>query len=210
MTDENENETETRPNADPRFVEWSRRIRASDQNALAELFRACCGDLRRYVRSFGIDGPTADDLVQESFVRLWDRRRSIDTKRSLRAYLFVTIKNLAINADRRIRTRRRVHASLADAAGASAETPAEASAREANPDDMADADLLQSHLNAWIHDLPERRREAFVLSRYGGLSLNEIAAVMNISAKTVEQHITHALKELRRRLHELDPDLLNP
>lgn len=191
----------TRPsptNAEEQFQEWNRRIRASDQRALAALFRACCGDLRQYARSLGVDGATADDFVQEGFIRLWNRRRTLDPTRSLRAYLFVTIRNLAINDDRRIRTRRRIHESVA--------APADVT----TPDDLADAELLQSRLHDWIHDLPERRREAFVLSRYAGLSLNEIAAVMNISSKTVEQHITQSLKDLRRRLSELDSTLLSP
>ncbi len=186
------------PDPDARFAEWSGRIRDSDQTALAALFRACFGDLRRYARSFGADESTADDLVQESFIRLWNRRKSVDPARSVRAYLCVTIRNLALNDERRIRTRERIHSGMTPPVNAP------------TPDLMADAHLLQSRLQDWIRDLPERRREAFVLSRFAGLSLHEIAAVMNVSAKTVEQHITHSLKELRRRLHELDPDLLKP
>lgn len=183
---------------DTRAQEWARGIRNSDASALTALFRATYDDLRRYAASFGADASASDDLVQETFIRMWDRRQSIDPERSPRAYLFVTIRNLTLNESRRIRARERMHVNIAGRS----DPP--------QPDDLAGAHDLQSRLRVWIQELPERRREAFVLSRFAGLSLHEIGSVMNVSAKTVENHITQALKDLRRRIHEFDPGLLKP
>ena len=58
----------------------------------------------------------------------------------------------------------------------------------------------------WIDELPPRRREAFRLSRFDGLSHDEIARVMALTPKTVNNHIVLALQTLRERLAHFDPD----
>ena len=66
---------------------------------------------------------------------------------------------------------------------------------------------LRHLLATWIAALPPRQREAFCLSRYEGLSHDEIAAVMDLAPKTVNNHIVLALQTLRQRLHRHDADL---
>lgn len=60
----------------------------------------------------------------------------------------------------------------------------------------------------WIYDLPERQREAFLLSREQDLSHEEIAEVMDVSPNTVNNHIVKAMRALRDRLKDFRPDLL--
>jgi len=67
-------------------------------------------------------------------------------------------------------------------------------------DERLDADRLQAQLDVWISEMPERRREAFMLSRYERLSHEEIAALMDLAPKTVNNHIVLALQHLRKRL----------
>jgi RNA polymerase sigma-70 factor (ECF subfamily) len=61
-----------------------------------------------------------------------------------------------------------------------------------------DADRLEADLRAWIKELPDRQREALTLSRFENLSHEAIAEVMDISPRTVNNHIVQALKKLRR------------
>src|SRR5690606_17488812 len=67
-----------------------------------------------------------------------------------------------------------------------------------------DVDLLARHLDQWVAEMPERRREAFLLSRMQGLSHEEIATVMDLTPRTVNTHIVLALKYLRQRLQTLE------
>jgi RNA polymerase sigma-70 factor, ECF subfamily len=66
-------------------------------------------------------------------------------------------------------------------------------------DQQKSADQLESKFMTWIDELSDRRKEAFELSRFEGLNHDEIADVMNLSAKTVNNHIVDALSHLRKR-----------
>jgi len=76
------------------------------------------------------------------------------------------------------------------------------------PDEAVEAKDLDAHLTQWIEDLPDRQREALSLSRFEGLSHDAIADVMDISPRTVNNHIVRALRSLRDRLRAYQPDLL--
>ena len=177
---------------------WSRKIRASDRSAFSDLFCALYPDLLWYAQGLTGDDEAAEDIVQEAFVRLWDRRASIQPDRSVRAFLYVTVRRLAFNDERNARTRKTLLAMI-DEPG-----------QPPSPDEAVSTRLMGQRLRAWIDELPDRRREAFELSRFCGLSYQEVAGIMGLSVYTVEKHITNALKHLRQRLVDYDPDLLRP
>jgi RNA polymerase sigma-70 factor (ECF subfamily) len=79
-----------------------------------------------------------------------------------------------------------------------------------DPEALAGTALIGEKIGGWIQELPERRREAFELSRFHGLRHDEIAAVMGVATKTVENHILLALRFLRDKLNAFDPQLLQP
>ena len=64
---------------------------------------------------------------------------------------------------------------------------------------------LEQLLLDWIEEMPDRRREAFCLSRFDGLSHEEIAEAMDLAPKTVNNHIVLALQYLRKRLNGHEP-----
>ena len=188
------------PDADD-FSEWCRRLRASDRAAYAAVFEALYEPLFRYVRSLTTDRAVARDLTQDVFVRLWDARESLDPSQSLKAYLYRTARNLAYNHHRNAETRSEKEDDIRRDANVqpSAPTP---------PDAAAEGEWLEEHLRSWIADLPTRQREALVLSRFEGLSHDQIAEVMDISPRTVNNHIVRALKRLRDHVDDYEPDLL--
>lgn len=177
---------------------WSRQLKVSDKSAFSALFRALYPDLRWYARGLTGDDEAAEDIVQEAFIRLWDKRAAIEPERSVRAFLYVAVRRRAFNEDRNTRTRRTLLAMMDEP-----EKPT-------SPDEAIDTRLVGQRIRGWIDELPGRRREAFELSRFCGLSYQEIARVMGLSVHTVEKHITNALRHLRQRLGEYDPDLLQP
>jgi RNA polymerase sigma-70 factor (ECF subfamily) len=183
------------------FEEWCRRLKASDRAAYAELFEAMYGPLFRYVRSITTAPDAARDVTQDVFVRLWDVRESLSADQSLEAYLYRMARNRAYNHERNRRTRTEKQDDVRD------QTPAQP-APPPRPDAQAQADRLEDRLWRWIGELTERQREALVLSRFDGLSHDEVGDVMGISPRTVNNHIVRALKHLRERIDAHEPDLL--
>ena len=91
--------------------------------------------------------------MQDAFIKLWEHRAALDPEQSVRAYLYTIVRNTALN---RIAQQKRRREHLQDLA-----SPAPA----ADTADALDARELQTHIRAWIDELPPRRREAFRLSR---------------------------------------------
>jgi len=185
---------------DEQFTAWSRGLRDSDRQAYTRVFEATYDALYRYAWYFTHDEETTYDVLQDVFLKLWQVRERIDPARSLKALLYQMVRNTALN---HIRHARR-HA--ADALDEMVIEPASSSPSESSFDVQA----LDDHIRGWIDELPTRRREAFLLSRYQGLSHAEIADVMNLAPKTVNNHIVLALQHLRTRLLAHQPDLVTP
>lgn len=179
------------------YASWCRRLAASDPRAFEELFRATHGALVRYATTFTRDAASARDLVQDAYVRIWERRTALDPRRSLKALLYRTVRNLALNRVRDRQTRRDL---LTDYEPDVYHEP--------TPDAHAEGRELRRHLEAWIADLPERQREALTLSRFDGLSHDEIADVMEVSPRTVNNHLVKALKYLRDCTAAYEPSLI--
>jgi RNA polymerase sigma-70 factor (ECF subfamily) len=188
---------DTRP-----FDEWCRRLKASDRTAYAELFEEMYEPLFRYVRSITKSPDAARDVTQDVFIRLWEVRDSLTPEQSLEAYLYRIARNRAYNHERNQRTRTEKEETVRD------RTPAQP-APPTRPDTQTDAQQLEDRLWRWIGELTERQREALVLSRFDGLSHDEVADVMDISPRTVNNHIVRALKHLRGRLNDYEPNLLD-
>lgn len=172
-------------------------IRAGDETAFRQLFDLLYGPLLGFARSIVRDEAVAEDVVQEAFVRLWDRRERLDEEIPLRAWLFRTVRNLALNFRRDTTTRERL---LDDPAAAdSAAVPRAMSA----PDAATEGSDLQGRVSVLVAELPPRQREALLLSRVEGLSHAEVAAAMGCAPRTVNNHLVAALGTLRKRLAEV-------
>ncbi len=172
---------------------WFQRVVRSDESAFESLFRALHPVLLDFADRMLGDRAAARDLVQEAFVRFWEHRERHDPSGSPKALLFRTVRNLALNQIRDLRRREEL---------LSGEAPME-NPTAPSPDDLLDRQELGDRLREWIDGLPERQREALVLSRFEGLSHEEIAEVMEVSPRTVNNHLVRALRSLRERMSEL-------
>lgn len=181
--------------------EYCRRLNASDRQAFGDLFRLLREELIRYVRRIVKDDALAHDLIQDVFLSLWGLRESLDPERSLKAYIYQMAKNRAIRHLRDERIHDEKHKIIKDQS--QDHTPAHAS-----PDANVDAGSLSAKLKNWINELPDRQKEAIMLSRFQGLSHKEIADIMAISPRTVNNHIMRALGHLQSRIEAFEPTLL--
>ncbi len=182
--------------SDP-FSDLAAGLRDADPRALEALFRTLHPALVRYATTL-VDGESAEDLVQEAFVRLWEGRASVDPTRSVKALLFRSVRNLALNRVRDQSNRR----SLLDARAV------ELRPRASDPESEVVGRDLARRLHGWIDALPQRQREALNLSRFEGLSHGEVAEVMGLSARTVNNHLVRALRTIRERIESYEPSLL--
>ena len=185
---------------DEQFRTWSHGLRRSDRQAYTQVFQTTYDPLYRYAWYFTHDAEAAYDVLQDVFMKLWQVRDRIDPAKSLKALLYQMVRNTALNHVRHAKR----HA--ADALDEVAVEPASMP----RPEEAFDVDVLETHVRRWIDELPERRREAFMLSRYQGLSHVEIANIMDLAPKTVNNHIVLALQHLRSRLLAHQSDLIAP
>lgn len=174
-------------------------IKASSERALEVVFRRLRQPLLRYAASIVRSAAAADDIVQDVFSDLWDMRRELDTSRSLEALLYRMCRNRAYTVRRNASTRERKHDEIRITSNASL-TPNMAAA--------LDSTELDGRLRVWIDELPERQREALLLCRLQDLSHREVADVMGVSPRTVNNHIIRALDTLKARIRTLEPNLL--
>ena len=180
------------------FAVWSSRIAGSDRKAYTELFEATSGPLFRYALRLVHSEEIAEDLVQDAFLRIWQKRSELDPNRSLRAFLYTVVRNLALSHDRVLKNRKSLLAQM--------EHPVSPS----SPEETVNTKWLGIRIRQWINELPDRRKEAFQLSRFDGLSYEEIANIMGVSIKTVDNHVWKALSHLKSRLETHDRELLIP
>lgn len=178
----------------------ARRLVAGDVRAFAQLLESNWGPLVAYAaRMLGVQD-TADDVVQEAFIRVWENRARVTPARSLRGYLYRLTRNLVIDELRRARIRTDRACMLGGEVASSPPTPAE----------VTEADELGVAAARAIEDLAERRREVFVLAHIHDLSYKQIAEILGITPRTVANHMTLALRELRAALHPYIDRRLGP
>ena len=171
------------------FRRWSLGLQRSDHEAYAALFKATYDALFRYAWTFTRNEEAAYDVLQDVYLKLWQVRTRVDPARSLRALLYRMVRNYALNQQRGARRHRLdpLEAALYEPASETFESALYA--RD-----------LGRQIRVWVDEMPERRREAFTLSRYEGLTHDEIARVMGLTPKTVNNHVVLALQHLRARL----------
>ncbi len=174
--------------------ELVQRIRAGDEAAFEAMFRSTYDALYASVYRIVQSAAVAEELVQDLFVAIWaDRARwdPGDTVDRVRAYLFVAARRRALNAVRREAVEQRwvEHAGRA---------PGELAAESA--DVVVERSERVRAVRAAVARLPERGRAVLLLQWRRGLTYPEIAECLGISVKTVEVHVSRALKVLRRSL----------
>lgn len=174
-------------------TELARRIRKGDRQAFRHFFERYYAFLLHYLERMGVNSAVAEDLVQQAFLIIWERRAQIDPNRSLRAFLFRIGHNRALN---HFRDTRRL--------SQEGELP-EMADPSPGADRQVEATLLQARLREAIACLPERRRAVFELCFLQGLTYREAAEVLDISPKTVENQMTQALRQLRTALADFQP-----
>ncbi|RIJ49917.1 RNA polymerase sigma-70 factor [Maribellus luteus] len=166
------------------------RMQQGDTTAFELLFKYYYPGLVVFASNIVINKDEAEELVQDFFVRLWENRHSLKSDNPLKNYLFTSVKNRSINFLKSVQVKKNVIEEL--------KRQMESEMRY-NPDIYTDTELQQK-LKLAFTKLPPRTAEIFTLSRFKGLSNDEIALSLELSKRTVETQISNALKILRKEL----------
>ncbi len=166
------------------------RLREGEASALDELFRRYYTDLCRVALRIVNNEQEAEEIIQELFVSIWEKRESQrDDLGSPEAYLRRAARNRSLNY---LRDRKRIPVD-------DVEVPITIAAAE-HADDALEQGELRDKIHGAIDALPERCRLVFVMSKIEDMSHKEIAGALDISPKTVENQMTRAYRYLRQWL----------
>lgn len=149
---------------------------------------------------------TSKEVIQDVFLQLWDNRKKLAKNTSLNAYLFTLTRNRCIDLIRRERLILQFRTDRKDEYIRLTEN------NYALNDPILDnifAFELELEINRVIEKLPDQCKKVFLLSRKTGLKNKEISLTLEISEKTVESHITKALKSIRSTLLKKFPGSIN-
>jgi RNA polymerase sigma-70 factor (ECF subfamily) len=169
-----------------------------NEAAFEQVFKSNFKNLHAYACVMLKDEAAAEEMVQNVFLKLWERTESISISGSVTAYLYRAVYNESLNYLKhlKIRSQHRLYVSH----------------RMNSPSDTASRKVqlreLEDRIQIALNELPEQCRTIFQMSRFDELKYREIASHLNISIKTVENQMGKALKILRTKLVEFLPVLI--
>ena len=172
------------------------RISLGDVKVFEELFNTYYLVLCSYATKIVGDIDQSKDIVQNVFVAVYDKRRTLAINTSVKSYLFRAVHNACLNHLKRISVYDEHHSYLAS-------LQLESDSHNA----MIQAEL-ENQIWSEIQKLPEQCQKIFTMNRFEGRKNKEIAETLGISIRTVETQISKALKILRKNLNHLMPTLL--
>jgi RNA polymerase sigma-70 factor (ECF subfamily) len=172
------------------------RIRLGDEAAFEALFRTYYQPLYAFALRYVAAHGEAEEIAQDVLSAVWAARDTWEIRESVRAYLFAAVRHRSLNVLRR----RRVHDSVVALHGPEPVTVPGMGRPAPTPDAALDQTEAVAALRAAIAALPRRRREVLALRWDEGMSHAEIACVMGITVRGVEQLHARALRALRSLL----------
>ncbi|RAI91516.1 RNA polymerase sigma-70 factor [Algoriphagus yeomjeoni] len=172
-----------------------------DEQSFEGVFKSYFKALHAYALAIIKDSEEAEEVVQSVFLKLWEKRETIEINSSLKAYLYRAVYHDSLNHIKHQQVKRKHwdHAHYEMTQGKPEEIGEQIKGQE---------NELYERFQLAMEKLPEKCRMVFNLSRFEELKYQQIADRLEISIKTVEAHMGKALKTLRVELAEFLPLLL--
>ena len=170
------------------------KVKDSNMDAFRILFERYQPVVFRYVVFYIRQADIAHDIVQETFINVWNHRSSLKPHLSFLAYVLRISGNLLRDYVKHVKVRERLEDAL----------PYSSLSEGDDPEKALHLKILQEEIDTIIKtDLPQRCREVFLLSRLEGKSNKEIAEIFRVSVRTIEHQISYSLNILRNKLDAL-------
>lgn len=166
-------------------------VKAQDEQAFEQLFKTYFKSLHSYAFTILNSEAVAEEMVQQVFYKLWEKKEQMDVHTSVKAYLYRAVHNESLNylKHHTIKSKHQTYAMQQQQNNYEHSAGEKLAGRE-----------LEQQIRQALNDLPEQCRTIFQLSRYEELKYREIAEQLGLSIKTVEAQMGKALKLLRLKL----------
>ncbi len=186
-------------------IETKRELQKGNPEAFKEVFRLLYPRLKGYCKLFVPDENEVEDLIQECFITLWDKRKTIDVHKRLESFLFVIIRNKCLNF---------LKSQKFDSEYIPADDLQIAALQYLYQLDLAEKEeksleeLLIQIFQQSVNKLPVKMKEVFVKCKLEGKKQKEVAEELGISVKMVEKQIAKAKKQIREQLLKKYPAMV--
>lgn len=167
---------------------WAALLKEGNIEAYEHIYNRYWSRLYAYAYNRLKDKAAAEEIIQEVFFSLWMKHATLDLTHSLSAYLFTAVKYQLFNYIRTSQVRQHYARHFSQFLESTADSSGE---------EDIEAKDLKAAMDKEVEKLPEKCRQIFRMSRQEHRSIHDIAATLNISHKTVENHLTKALRQLR-------------
>ncbi len=172
--------------------ELLRQLRNGDRRALDQLYRSYAKPLYWKLQRMVKNKEEVEELIQDLFVKVWDKREQIIIQQSFEAYLYRMAQYMAINYFQKLKRQSRLYE----------EYQSRTSEIIENTEELLQARETQQLLDQAVAQLSEQRRKAFVLCKIEGKSHQEAAELMNISPNTVHNHLVKAVSFVKEHMEK--------
>lgn len=162
--------------------------RQAFQLLFEEFYSPLCFYACRYLKS----SQECEDLIQDVFFDLWDKRHEIAINDSFRSYILACVRNRCLNVIRRKRIKLDFEESMMR----------DECSNHDDIEELYSVSELEHRIKRVLNALPDNQRTAFMMSRYQNKTYQQIAEEMNVSIKSIEVYIGKALRSMRNELKE--------
>lgn len=173
------------------------KLKEGNELAFQILFKKYYSAMCHFARQFLNDSEMAEETVQDMFVKIWEKRESLNIETSVKHYFFRSVRNHCLNQIQHEKIKKQYASKVLETANHEISTEQY----------FIEVDLIK-RIEASIEALPPKRKEIFRLSREQGMKYKDIAETLNISVKTVEAQMGLALKHLRDELKDFSNHLI--
>jgi RNA polymerase sigma-70 factor (ECF subfamily) len=163
-------------------------------DALQSLLKQFYSPLCLFAERLVANKAAAEDIVGESFIKLWNKRSDFESTQNIKAFLYITVRNACLNYLKRAKRDSLNQKQLAYLTGEKEEFVL---------NEMIRAEVLKELMDE-IENLPEQCRKVLKLAYLSGLKNQQIAKMLNISVHTVKNQKARAIQLLKLRLHDRD------
>jgi RNA polymerase sigma-70 factor, ECF subfamily len=164
---------------------------AGDGQVFEKVFKSHFKSLHAYACTLLDNEAVAEEMVQQVFYKLWERKEQVTVHTSLKAYLYRAVHNESMNYLKHLKVRATHQTHVMQQQGHQ---------QERNAAEKLAGKELEAKIRQALNELPEQCRTIFQLSRFEELKYREIADQLDLSVKTVENQMGKALKLLRLKL----------
>jgi RNA polymerase sigma-70 factor (ECF subfamily) len=165
-------------------------LKLSDQKAFNTLFRLYGAKLYHFSYRYLKATEEAEEIVQDAFIKIWEKRSDIDPSSSFGGFVFTVAHNLILNRIRKLRNENNCKTALVQNT---------APAHNDTEEQILSAELEHVVCEALV-ELPPKRKIIYQMIRDEGKTYKQVAEQLNISVKTVESQMTEAMKHFRAKL----------